>query len=52
MDKKFKVNANVDLYFDVRAENKTEAKNNALKVFDDIKRYAQLDVNSLNISES
>lgn len=52
MVKQYEAMANANLYLKVKASDKTEAKNKVLEVFDKMKDYAQMDVNSLDIIET
>lgn len=51
MVKQYEAMVNANLYLKVKASDKTEAKNKVLEVFDKMKDYAQMDVNSLDIIE-
>lgn len=51
MVKQYEAMVNANLYLKVKASDKTEAKNKVLEVFDKMKDYAQIDVNSLDIIE-
>ena len=46
---KYVITANVDLFMNVEAPNKTEAKNRFLSNVEEIKNIANVDVNELTI---